>query len=164
MAHRREIKYIIDENGCYICISHKKNEDGYPIYLGTRLHRFLYQEKYGKLDSKTVVRHKCNNRACINLEHLISGTQADNVMDSVIAKTHYIPPVKYGESHPSSILSKDTVLQIYKLKHIEHLSETKIVKFLDNIVNRATIGHVLRGETWKEMYNKHHVNGEYNGI
>jgi hypothetical protein len=28
-----------------------------------------------------VVRHRCNNRLCINPEHLIAGTHADNLQD-----------------------------------------------------------------------------------
>lgn len=50
----------------------------------TGLHRLVFAEKIGKtLDqiTGTVVRHTCDNPRCINPEHLIGGTRADNNRD-----------------------------------------------------------------------------------
>ena len=45
-------------------------------------HRWSYEHHYGvKLDSQTIIRHKCDNPACCNPLHLEPGTQADNVRD-----------------------------------------------------------------------------------
>lgn len=49
-----------------------------------RLHRLVFAEKLGKSleDIKgVVVRHTCDNPRCINPEHLVAGTFADNNRD-----------------------------------------------------------------------------------
>lgn len=38
--------------------------------------------------SGVVIRHTCDNPACVNPEHLVSGTQADNVQDMVDRGRH----------------------------------------------------------------------------
>lgn len=71
---------------CHDCISHKTHF-GYPRFLrdGKQrvIHRFLFEEKFGKVADDLVIRHKCDNRRCINLDHLEIGTRADNTRDMV---------------------------------------------------------------------------------
>lgn len=63
------------------------NTDGYPraVYKGSsngKVHRIVYQLSHPEVDiSNKVVRHKCDNPKCINPDHLVIGTVADNMMD-----------------------------------------------------------------------------------
>ena len=65
------------------------NTDGYPRAVidgnfNAKVHRIVY-ELYNKIDiSGLVVRHTCDNTKCINPEHLIIGTNLDNIADRVI--------------------------------------------------------------------------------
>ena len=45
----------------------------------TTKHRKVYYEATGELPQ--VVRHKCDNPRCININHLVGGTQKDNMAD-----------------------------------------------------------------------------------
>lgn len=66
-------------------------------------HRKAYKDFYGVLDKKLVVMHKCNNKKCINPEHLKQGTQSENVKQS------------YREGlqvNPHRKLTKEQVLEI----------------------------------------------------
>ena len=49
----------------------------------TRLaHRVAWEEVHGPIPDGLVVRHKCDNRACINVDHLELGTHKDNRHDA----------------------------------------------------------------------------------
>ena len=57
----------------------------------------------------TVVRHKCDNRKCVNPDHLELGTQADNVKDMDVrggANRSGLAP-KSGTKHPNAVLSAE---------------------------------------------------------
>jgi hypothetical protein len=62
-------------------------KDGYGQFSIGRdafvAHRLAYQLRCGPVDSRTVIRHTCDNPPCCNPSHLIPGTQADNIKDSV---------------------------------------------------------------------------------
>lgn len=71
-------------DGCWTWIA-GKNARGYGqfrvkgrTYLA---HRVAFQSANGILPADQVVRHKCDNPECVNPEHLILGSQADNMRD-----------------------------------------------------------------------------------
>lgn len=70
---------------CYDCISHKPTADGYLMickyHIYIRMHRFIYEEMFGAIEDNLIVLHDCDNRKCINPEHLRVGTFADNNND-----------------------------------------------------------------------------------
>lgn len=81
----RLIEYEINSNGCWICTSHKRDRCGYPVIVRNRKHwrghRYSYTINKGNIPEGLVVRHTCDNPNCINPNHLILGTQKDNVDD-----------------------------------------------------------------------------------
>ena len=81
----RLIEYEINNDGCWICTSHKRDKNGYPVIVRNRKHwrghRYSYTINKGNIPEGLVVRHTCDNPNCINPSHLILGTQKDNVHD-----------------------------------------------------------------------------------
>jgi hypothetical protein len=50
-------------------------------YGSNQAHRVAYLIAYGPIPPKMVVRHRCDNKACCNPDHLELGTHRDNAID-----------------------------------------------------------------------------------
>ena len=83
----KKLTWIVDARGCHLCTSHALDKDGYPRVMlhgvNTRAHRIVFMRTTGCMP--LVVRHTCDTPACINPEHLVSGTHQDN-MDDMVAR------------------------------------------------------------------------------
>ncbi len=76
----RPLKFIELDTGCYVCVSHKQNADGYfrKAWGNQRsgdkkiemFHRVLWEAKVGEIPDGYEINHKCGNRACQNVEHM----------------------------------------------------------------------------------------------
>lgn len=81
-------------NGCMEWTAYSLNK-GYGMFRRGKLadgrvlaHRFSYEIHNGPIPEGMIVRHKCDNPKCVNPEHLLLGTQKDNVADMVARKRH----------------------------------------------------------------------------
>lgn len=91
---RKKITFIINDKGCHICTSHHIGTHGYPCVFhdgrNQNLHRVLYEEKFGPLGN-LLARHKCDDARCINLDHIETGTAAQNTADATERGRHNPP-------------------------------------------------------------------------
>ncbi len=73
-------------NGCWIWKSKANTTDGYNQVningTAKNAHRVLYKLVKGGVSPSQVLRHKCNNRKCLNPAHLTPGTKHENNMDT----------------------------------------------------------------------------------
>ena len=107
-------------------------------------HRLAYELVHGTVPSGLVVRHKCDVPACINVDHLVVGTQADNLADMWErgrARPAWIPP----DARSNSKLTWETVRFIR--------SSTASAKSLARLlgVSDVAVGRVRNGVGWKEI-------------
>lgn len=108
---------VNNENGCREWVRHT-NPDGYGMLWlnggAERTHRAAWIAQHGSIPKGMHVLHKCDNRKCINLDHLFLGTNADNVADKV-AKNRQARPNIRGEQMGQSKLTDAKVRLIRML-------------------------------------------------
>lgn len=103
--------------------------DGITLYA----HRLSYEMQNGPLGTGLVVLHSCDNPACVNPEHLSSGTQLDNVHDAI----------NKGRASGSKKFSDEDVREIRKMR-AGGVAQKEIASLFDT--NPAYISRIVRGE------------------
>lgn len=82
----------------------------------TTKHRKVYYDATGTLPE--VVRHKCDNPRCINIEHLEAGTHKDNYAD-MQERNRLGDPRNFGERNGRAVLSD---LDVRELRVVYRIS------------------------------------------
>lgn len=126
-------------SGCWVWTASGKN--GYGCLDGKYAHRLSYQWHKGEIPEGMQVMHSCDNRLCVNPDHLSLGTNKDNSNDMMAKGRHRTTP-KSGESAHNSRLTKEAVRQIR--------ASTAPISFLAKVhgVHKTTISDVRRNKTW----------------
>ena len=111
-------------------------KNGKPISA----HRNIYEETYGPIPTGLVVRHTCDNRACVNPNHLILGTPKQNSQD-MVDRNRQAKGSKVG----TSILTEDVVLMIKSLSG----SSRQVAKLIG--CSATTIKDIRNNKLWKHV-------------
>jgi hypothetical protein len=129
-------------SGCWIWTAYT-NKAGYGQfrYEGKQelAHRVSWFIKNGRTDK--CVLHRCDNRPCVNPDHLFEGTQQDNIRDCVNKGRHGWVT---GEDDPNAKLTWDLVRAIRKDPR-----PGKIVT-KDYGISYGHYRQLKRGRWWKE--------------
>lgn len=116
-----------------------------------RVHRFSWEFYYGPVPNGLFVLHSCDNKACVNPNHLFLGTQKDNVHDMMRKgrdpfRRSY-PGLK-GELSGKAKLSEKKVIEIRKL-YSEGCSVLKLSKIFGT--SGSNIVHIVKRHTWRHI-------------
>ena len=138
----KRIVYL--ENGCW-----KLGNSDEKIYTKIRIrgktisaHRLFYTHYKGDIPNGLLVCHKCDNKFCVNPEHLFVGTYSDNLRDA-FSKGRRVPGNNLLIYRNKNLKEYENLkLQIFLLRN-KGISQTKIAK----IVNRSQprISEILNG-------------------
>lgn len=100
---------------------------------------------FGEIPKGHVIRHKCDVRACINPEHLESGTQKQNVYDAINRGRAKL----LGEENPHSKLNVEQVKEIKMAFKENKLSNYKLAAKYG--VSNMAIRKIKKGDMWAQV-------------
>lgn len=134
-----------------------KDKDGYGLgkYMGrmARTHRIAWMEEVGPIPPGLCVLHKCDNRACRNVEHLFLGTQQDNLRDMT-------EKGRRGTRAPAGELQARAKLTWAQVQQIRADTRTAKLIAADYGVSPTQIWSIKNHKTWKNG-NGHMRNGTF---
>jgi hypothetical protein len=112
-------------------------------YKSWAAHRWLWIQTYGPIEDGLVVRHKCDNPPCTNLDHLELGTTQENTQDMVDRERQC-----RGEVHHKAKLQEYQVVDIKKAL-ANGARPIDLGPYYG--VTPAMITHIRKGRAWKHV-------------
>lgn len=130
------------ENGCLEWTGHV-NKAGYArvkVWGESRnAHRVRWEKENGLTPDGFVIRHKCDNRKCVDIDHLISGRPAENSADMVDRGRSL-----KGSRHQGAKLTEADVVKIRSLRGA--IGKYRLAKIFG--VSTGLIGHIFQRRAW----------------
>lgn len=136
-------------NGCWNW-TEAENSNGYGRFVirGEQqlAHRAAYTLFFGDIPDGLNVCHRCDNRKCVNPEHLWLGTQSDNLTDASVKGRMFRPDTR-ADKNGNTSLTWDQVRAIRDM-HQSGVRKYRIAGLFG--VSPSTITNITKHETWKE--------------
>jgi len=107
-------------------------------------HRVAWQLEHGPIPKGMFVCHTCDNRLCVNINHLYLGDHKDN-MDDMVAKGRQAK----GEDIRQSKLTEAEVVAIRTLYATGEYTYRGLAKMFN--VNATTISLIVRYKIWTHI-------------
>ncbi len=104
------------------------------------VHRVSYELHIGKIPAGMFVLHRCDNRLCVNPDHLFLGTAKDNALDAVAKRR-----MAYGDRSGSAKLTQPNVDDI-RNRIASGESQSSIAARFG--VSQSQISNINRGRSW----------------
>jgi hypothetical protein len=148
----RFLSNVVDHSDKAACWNWQgiKNSNGYGRFSLSDKHRLAHKISFqmfvGEVPEGMNVCHSCDNRLCVNPQHLWLGTQSENLKDAS-AKGRMFRPDTNGELNGNSKLDWTKVREIRRLVAAGE-RKSKVAQTFG--VAHSTVNFIINNETWKE--------------
>ena len=138
------------ETGCLEWTAYTLRKYPYGVfqYRGkARLaHRVAWMLAYGKFPDGQVVRHTCDNPRCVNVDHLVLGSQADNIAD-MVNRGRFPTRPKGEENHRARL--NEVAVRVIRYMAAKGVPHRKLARV--HGVHKSTVTAIVRGWSWKHV-------------
>ena len=145
----RFAKFILpaDSRGCTEWSGYR-TANGYGRFLlkgrPTLASRIAWEFANGAIRDGLCVLHRCDNPACVNVDHLFLGTQLENVAD-MASKGRSC----HGDRHPKAKIGDEQAARILLLAKSGNLHQAKVARELG--VAPSAICALVKRQTWRHI-------------
>jgi len=154
-TEERFFKKVNKTTSCWFWKAGTRGKTGYGSfkYNGKVIdsHRMVWILTFGEIPEGLYICHTCDNRLCVNPDHLFLGTPKDNWLDGV-KKNKILPssPIYFKDGHISpnrkiSFLDSREIINLYTTTKLTQ----KQIGEKYNISSRA-VRYILTGGTYKK--------------
>lgn len=133
---------VVKTDTCWLWSGTPNKVNGYGrVNVGRAIigaHRLSYMLMHGDIPKGLIVRHTCDTPLCVNPEHLVTGTQKDNMQDCIERGRK-----PRGEHASTAKLSNREVADIRWLYENRAWPIVRLAKHFS--VDRTTISRIVHG-------------------
>lgn len=142
-------KASLDEGGCLVWFGDKdSNGYGRLRHAGSKCypaHRLMFELRKGPIPEGLKIRHTCDNPPCINPDHLIIGTQKQNVADMFERGRANRAS---GEAHGRAKLTQ-AIVEAARARYVPRRQPSIRALAQEHGVSMSTMRAALVGDHWK---------------
>lgn len=111
-------------------------------------HRVSWMIAHGDPPNGLCVLHKCDNRTCVNPEHLFLGTRKENLEDMRAKGRGSKPPLRRGAAHP---MTPFTEQDIRGIRARASAGENQSAMAREFGVSSAAINSIVHRRSWTHV-------------
>ena len=144
-AHRPEL------GPCWVWTASTRNGYGQFYLDGDNLvaSRVSWAITHGHIPDGLHALHDCDNRPCVNPEHLFLGSIADNNADMHRKGRGFVPPVRVGEAHENAKLTELQVLNIRRRYAAGGITQQALAD--EHGVKQAYVSAIVLRKKWTHL-------------
>lgn len=149
LKERLLAKTTVLENGCWYCSAGgEQSRYGTIWYCNSSIgnHQASWLVHKGPIPQGLLVCHSCDNKRCINPDHLFLGTEKDNIQDCVKKGRR---DKRHGERNPAALITEEIVKEIRYFCEHSGLTQQRIAEHFG--ISQVLVSQIKNKKRWAHV-------------